>query len=189
MTWKSHSAIAAACVLPFSPALVPVAVIGSTAPDWSEWILKFFGIRIQHRGATHYVWVPLAILLLALFAMPLFGTVSAILAAFGAGYLSHWIADGFTVSGVPISGSSSYRVHFFGGRFRTGETGEYIFAFGLLALSVFFFAPAMHTITASIGHDSADPRAFNAWFVDYRDLYDKHIIDEYEAVLTRFKFF
>ena len=187
MTWKSHSAIAAAITLPFAPALVPVAVIGSTAPDWSEWILKFFGIRIQHRGVTHYVYIPLAILLVALFAMPISAVLSATLAAFGAGYLSHWVADGFTVSGVPVSGSSAYRVHFFGGRFRTGVMGEYIFAFGLLALSVFFFAPSMHALTSSLG--ASDARAFNAWFVDYRDLYDKHIIDEYEAVLTRFKFF
>ena len=59
MTWKSHIAIATAITLPFNPMAVPVAVLGSTAPDWSEWILKFFGIRVQHRGATHYLYIPL----------------------------------------------------------------------------------------------------------------------------------
>ena len=47
MTWKSHIAIATAVTLPFNPMAIPVAVLGSTAPDWSEWILKFFNIRVE----------------------------------------------------------------------------------------------------------------------------------------------
>jgi inner membrane protein len=62
MTWKSHIAIATAIALPFNPMAIPIAVIGSTAPDWSEWVLKFFGIRVQHRGATHYLYIPLLII-------------------------------------------------------------------------------------------------------------------------------
>jgi inner membrane protein len=38
MTWKSHIAIATAVTLPFNPMAIPVAALGSTAPDWSEWI-------------------------------------------------------------------------------------------------------------------------------------------------------
>ena len=59
MTWKSHIAIATAITLPFNPMLIPAAAIGSTAPDWSEWILKFFGITVEHRGFTHYVYIPI----------------------------------------------------------------------------------------------------------------------------------
>jgi len=44
MTWKSHIAIATAVTIPFNPSALGVAILGSTAPDWSEWILKFFGI-------------------------------------------------------------------------------------------------------------------------------------------------
>jgi len=62
MTWKSHMAIATAVTMPFNPMAIPVALAGSTAPDWTEWILKFFGIRVQHRGATHYLYIPLLII-------------------------------------------------------------------------------------------------------------------------------
>jgi len=48
MTWKSHIAIAIACAIPFNPALIPVASLGATAPDWSEWVLKFFGVQVQY---------------------------------------------------------------------------------------------------------------------------------------------
>ncbi|EAH8125088.1 metal-dependent hydrolase, partial [Campylobacter coli] len=52
MTWKSHLAIGTAISLPFSPFGTPLAMLGSTAPDWIEWILKFFGIHVKHRGET-----------------------------------------------------------------------------------------------------------------------------------------
>ena len=54
MTWKSHIAIATACTIPFNPALIPAATLGATAPDQSEWVLKFFGVDVQHRGVAHY---------------------------------------------------------------------------------------------------------------------------------------
>ena len=54
MTWKSHIAIATACAIPFNPALIPAAALGSTAPDWSEWVLKFFGVQVQHKEMIHY---------------------------------------------------------------------------------------------------------------------------------------
>ncbi len=188
MTWKSHSAIAAAITLPFAPALVPVAVIGSTAPDWSEWILKFFGIRIQHRGATHYVYWPILCIAISVLLYPLSPRISVCLAAFGFGYLSHWFADALTVSGVPVSGSSSYRVHFFGGRLRTGEMPEYLISFGLLAISVFIFSPTTSAISALFQNDpSGSP--FSPYRMDYAALYEKHIIDESERLATRFKFF
>ena len=183
MTWKSHSAIAAAITLPFAPALVPVAVIGSTAPDWSEWILKFFGIRIQHRGETHYVYWPILCIAISFVLYPLSPRLSVCLAAFGGGYLSHWFADALTVSGVPLSGSSSYRVHFFGGRLRTGEMAEYFISFGLLAISVFIFLPTLSLLTGSSGS------SFSPYQMDYAALYEKHIIDESERLATRFKFF
>ena len=42
---------------------VPAAVLGSTFPYWSEWVLRTLTYRkVRHRGATHYLstWLPLA---------------------------------------------------------------------------------------------------------------------------------
>ena len=44
MKWVNHIAIAAATTAVFSPALVPVAVLGSTAPDWLEWLPRIVGV-------------------------------------------------------------------------------------------------------------------------------------------------
>lgn len=177
MTWKSHMAIAAACVLPFNPALLPVAVLGATAPDWSEYILKFFSVRIQHRGATHYFIVPLAILTFSF----IFDFRNAIF-WFGIGYLSHWFADSLTISGVPLSPWDRNRVHFFGGKLRTGEMLEYIIAFSLLAMSVTVAKPLLNM--DMFNHD-----AFSVYSMDYADLNKKNIIDNKEYLESRFKFF
>ncbi len=189
MTWKSHIAIAVAITLPFAPVLAPVAAFGATAPDWSEWILRFFGRRVTHRGVTHYVYIPIAIVLFAIAIAPIFPFLSPIVAAFGVGYLSHWFADALTVSGVPVSGASSYRVHFFGGRIRTGQGVEYVIAFGLLAVSVLVFMPAISSISGAFSANTSKGMEFEAYKMDYKNLYEKHIIDESERLATRFKFF
>lgn len=55
MKWVNHLAIAGATTAVASPALVPVALLGSTAPDWLEWVLRAVGQPVKHRTVTHYV--------------------------------------------------------------------------------------------------------------------------------------
>ncbi|MDD5360436.1 MAG: hypothetical protein PHI02_09245 [Sulfurovaceae bacterium] len=63
MTWKSHIAIATACVVPFNALMLPVAVAGSVAPDLAEYVINFFTKKkIKHRGVTHYLFIPILII-------------------------------------------------------------------------------------------------------------------------------
>ena len=48
-------AIAGATTAVVAPPMVPVALLGSTAPDWLEWVFKAVGRRVKHRTVTHYV--------------------------------------------------------------------------------------------------------------------------------------
>lgn len=178
MTWKSHTAIAAACVLPFNPAALPLAVLGSTAPDWSEWVLKFFGVKVQHRGATHYIIIPLAIILISAVI-----DYRGLIFWFGIGYLTHWFADSLTIMGVPLTPWDRNRVHFFGGKLKTGEMMEYIIAFSLLAVSVTIAKPMISHLNFS------GPTAFSVFGMNYEDLNKKNIIDNQEYLERRFKFF
>lgn len=178
MTWKSHMAIASACVLPFNPAALPAAILGSTAPDWSEWILKFFGITVKHRGATHYLIIPIVFIIIS----AVFDFRSLVF-WFGIGYLSHWFADSLTISGVPLTPWDRNRIHFFGGKLRTGEMLEYIISFSMLAVSVTVAKPMLEHLSFS------EPMEFNVFSMDYSDLNDKNIIDNQEYLLNRFKFF
>ena len=184
MTWKSHIAISIAVSVPFAPLYVPFAVLGSTAPDWSEWILKFFGIRVKHRGATHYLYIPIVIIVIGamLDIKPLIW--------FGVGYLSHWFADSLTISGVPLSQWDSHRIHFFGGKIRTGEFKEYVLAFGMLIVSltisqsnIMRFNPFEDTNT-SYKYDN-----FNPYWTPYAELYKDKIIDEKTYKDNKFKLF
>jgi len=183
MTWKSHAAIATAVTLPFNPALLPVAVAGSTAPDWLEWVGNFFGAHIEHRKQTHYLIIPIALI-----AISFVFDYRDILFWFGIGYLTHWFADSVTISGVPISPWDKRKIHFFGGAIRTGEPIEYVYSFGLLALSIFVFKPAVLHIT-QLGDKQEQAIEFNPYNMQYRDLFEKKIIDEKEMVERRFKFF
>jgi inner membrane protein len=103
--------------MPVGPFLcISAAILGSLLPDidaedsqiryemgevglaFSNWLQSF---GVQHRGLTHYGLTTLAVI-----------TVSALLAwwlgyldvglAFGLGYLSHVLADGLTLAGVPL---------------------------------------------------------------------------------------
>jgi inner membrane protein len=179
MTWKSHIAIATAVCLPFNPAMLPISIIGSTAPDWSEWILKFFGIKVQHRGATHYLLVPLAFI-----AFSFIFDFRSMIFWFGIGYFTHWFADSLTISGVPLTPYDNSRIHFFGGKLRTGEMLEYIIAFSLLAVSVTIAKPVLNNFIDFEGESS-----FSVFSMDYEDLNKKGIIDNQEYLEKRFKFF
>lgn len=176
MTWKSHIAIATALTLPFNPAAIPAAALGATAPDWLEWVLKFFGHEFPHRGATHYLIWPLAIIA-ASFIIDWHGLVFW----FGVGYLSHWLADALTIAGVPISPKDKHKVHLLGGKLRTGDTAEYVLSFGLLAASAMISGDVLTYLDG--GHH------FNKYHMDYDYLEEVGIIDHKEAVETRFKLF
>jgi inner membrane protein len=176
MTWKSHIAIATAVTLPFGMPYLPFSVAGSTAPDWSEWILKFFGVRVKHRGATHYLYVPLIIIAFGI------GIDNAFVLWFGIGYLTHWIADSMTVSGVPISQFDKHKIHFFGGKMRTGDPLEYVIAFGLLAVSVVFVKP-------TIDYINPNEHKFNPYYINWRKLHDDKIIDNKTMREHRFDLF
>jgi len=178
MTWKSHIAISTAITLPFAPAAIPVAAIGATAPDWLEWVAKFFGVRVEHRKETHYLIVPLAII-----AFSFVLDFKNLIFWFGIGYLSHWFADSLTRSGVPISPWDNNRIYFFGGKLVTGEVGEYIVAFSILAFSVLIFRSNI------LLFDNKNQYKFNAYFINYKQLYEEKIIDEKEYKENRFKLF
>jgi inner membrane protein len=183
MTWKSHIAIATAITIPFNPQQLPFAILGSTAPDWIEYILKFFGIHVEHRGVTHYLYIPLIFILLGIF--------HDIFYWFGIGYFTHWFADSLTKSGVPISQFDTHRIHFFGGKITTGEPLEYIIAFGLLAISVTFVKPNMDLLKDLTikKEETKEIIKYNPYYNDYRELYKKEIIDPKTMKENRFKLF
>jgi len=175
MTWKSHTAIAAAITLPFNPALIPAAALGATAPDWLEWIVKFFGIRVEHRKETHYLIIPIIIIIISFFM-----DFRGIIFWFGIGYLTHWVADSLTITGVPIAPYARYRIHLLGGKIRTGDITEYIISFSLLLLSFIMFKPNIATANNNI---------FNPYNMNYKELNKKKIIDNKTMLENRFKLF
>ena len=178
MTWKSHIAIATAVTLPFNPALIPATSLGATAPDWSEYILNFFGIDVEHRGFTHYLYIPILII-----GLSFLFDFRNIIFWFGVGYLTHWVADALTPSGVPISQFDNHRIHFFGGKIKTGSLMEYILAFGFLFFVVSLVKPIDMLKTKDFDN------YFNAYFIDYKELYDNKIIDEKTYKEHRFDLF
>lgn len=162
----NHIAIAAATTAVFNPLLVPVAVLGSTAPDWLEWIPLLVGKKaIRHRTTTHYLlgWI---------FLMAFAGLVvdfHGILFAFAWGGLSHVLCDALTASGVPMGWWSDRRFHIFGGRLKTGLTGEYWVSGGIIVVCVvFMFATRSYT------------NGFKPFFYDYAGMYHDGTIDAKE---------
>ena len=175
MKWINHIAIAGATTAFIKPELVPIAILGSTAPDWLEWIIRGFGGHVRHRTITHYVMAWVMGLVFALGLWDFHG----VLAAFMWGGLSHVLADSLTVMGVPFSPYSDRRFHLFGGRLRTGSTGEYFIAWGLvlvcLMLSVVF-----------------KPHGGVGWypfFFDWAGLYQDGVVDAKEWKDNRLRFF
>jgi inner membrane protein len=191
MTWLSHSSIATAIALPLSPAHIPVIVLGSTAPDWIEYVLNALGLNVEHRKETHYV-----VLWLFLICLSFFIDFNSMLFWFAIGGLSHVLEDSLTVSGVPFSPYSTHRFHLFGGalsessfyRFRTGSMVEYIIAFSILGASVFLVNPFSNFIQ-NYNKSEEQKSKFNAYYMDYKKLYEEGVIDEKEYKELRFKMF
>ncbi len=93
MKWVNHIAIAGSVTAVWRPELVPLAVLGSTAPDWLEWLCKATGRHVRHRTVTHYLSAWLFGLLFGLWVWDW----HHVIAAFCAGGLSHVIADALTI--------------------------------------------------------------------------------------------
>ena len=178
MKWINHSIIAGATTAIINPFLVPIAIIGSTAPDWIETIAnKVFGARWQHRQETHYliVWLSLALF------FALVWDFKGILTAFCYGGLTHILADSLTVAGVPFAPNSNNRFHLFGGRLRTGDSQEYIVSFTVLIISFI--------LIYLMGGFESDSSHFVPFFYDWQQYYQDGIIDASEYKANRFRIF
>lgn len=176
MKWFNHIAIAASTTAVFSAPLVPVAVLGATAPDWLERLHHLTtGLRLRHRGPTHYMimWI------LGLFAALTLYDFHGILAAFFYGGLTHVVADALTVTGVPFSPMSDRRFHLFGGRIRTGNPGEYLVSGAIVVVCALVVIAMRHY---------ADT-AYAPFFFDYPEYYNRGLIDASEWKANRFRFF
>ena len=172
MKWINHIAIAGSTTAIIAPTLVPVAIAGCTAPDWLEWLYKFVtGNKIRHRGATHYLsaWVLGLVFCLTLYDFHHIG------AAFFYGGLTHIMADSFTVMGVPLSPWSDTRFHLFGGRLRTGESGEYLISWGIVGVCIL------------VGSFFSSYGGWYPFFYDWAGYYESGVIDASEWKANRFR--
>ena len=162
MTWLTHTIFAGttAHVLGLDPY---IAMLGSTAPDWTE---DLFGIN-EHRGITHYliIWFPALAITFLLFLAHTPLSLEILSFTYGAG--THLFLDSLTPSGVPIKGKTRIRV---GGLIKTGKLSEWIF----LGLLVLFSAPLLK-LDAKLG------------YTKYKDLYDRGVIDLKEYNERKFK--
>lgn len=95
---------------------------------------KIISSVTSHRGVLHAIWIPVIALAVALMPINnLFIFVKASLFGLAIGYLSHLIADMFTLVGVaPLAPLAKFRVR---GPFKTGGWAETIIA----AIVVMFF--------------------------------------------------
>lgn len=149
-------------------------MLGSTAPDWIEWIPPLFGKRSpKHRTVTHYVIYWLFGLLFGLFVWDFHHVITA----FAAGGLSHVVCDALTVQGVPLGWWSDRRFHLFGGRLRTGQPGEYWVTGGVvIAACLLMYATR-----------SLEGGQYSPFFWDWPDYYKKGLISGYEWKENRFR--
>lgn len=174
MKWFNHILIATAPTAVVAPKLIPLAILGATAPDWMEWISRAMGKPLGHRGPTHWL---LAWVVAMIFAALLPDPVKSLAMAFAWGGLSHVLADAFTVSGVPFSPMSERRFHLAGGRLRTGGTGEHWIAWGVVAVC-WVLAGQLST-----------PGGYIPFFPDWAKRYEDGTATAKEWRDNRFRFF
>lgn len=173
MKWVNHLLVAGATTATVSPVLVPLALLGSTAPDWMESVAKLAGRKLPHRGPTH--WVAAWILGLCFFLFS--WDVRGIGAAFAWGGLSHVLLDALTVAGVPFSPLSDRRFHIAGGRFRTGAPGEYI------------FSAAVVMVCWLVAGQFGAGAGYIPFFPDWAEWHEQGLITPLEWKTNRFRFF
>ena len=172
MKWINHMAIAGATTAVVAPPLVPIALLGSTAPDWLEWVAATLGKKVKHRTVTHYVagWA------LGVLAFGLLWDFHHMGLAFFYGGLTHVLTDALTVTGVPFAPNSDRRFHLFGGRLRTGGAGEYGIAWGIVLVCV---------VAGTLLHSAL---GWYPFFYDWAGLYESGVIDGSEWKANRFRF-
>lgn len=177
MRWGAHIAIGIGIGAAIEPLAIPAAVIGATAPDWIEYILRAVGRPVRHRTVTHVCAYWLA--LIAVFWLAGVGGVEWGGRAFGfaLGGASHVFADACTVSGVPFWPWSTRRFHLFGGRLRTGQPAEIMIAAAVLAGGI-----GLGVLLHSGGGGGYLP-----FFPDYADKYTRGVIDASEWRAHRFR--
>jgi inner membrane protein len=172
MKWINHIVIGGSIAAAINPSLVPVAIAGSTAPDWLEWVLESIGKKVGHRTVTHYVSGWVVGMTFGLFIWDFHD----IIFWFAIGGLTHVIADSLTVMGVPIGYWSDRRFHLFGGRLRTGQSGEYFISAGVVLFAVI------------VGWGSGTFKdGFTPFFFRWDQLYQEGVIDAYEWKSNRFR--
>ena len=175
MKWVNHVLIAGAVTAVYDVRLVPPTILGATAPDWMEWVLKAVGRPVKHRTATHYLSIWVICWLAAMLLFPA-GFAQVMIAAFCWGGVTHILTDAMTVTGVPLSPYSDRRFHLFGGRFRTGEPVEY----GISAA----------VVCVCIGINGLVPSGdFAPFFYDWAGHYEAGELDASEWRANRFRFF
>lgn len=181
MKWQNHIIIGASFGAVINPLVIPVAVLGATAPDWMEYILKICGHRVKHRTVTHVVLYWLAAI--AFFSLVI--DYRHIGLGFAIGGFSHVIADSFTIAGVPFSPTSDARFHLFGGKLRTGNAGEYVVAgiIALLCVGWVYYSP-----TSFKNSPTAETSGFLPFFYDWHKEYESGIVDGAEWKENRLKF-
>lgn len=171
MQWFNHILIAGATTAVLDPTLIPVAILGATAPDWLEQGAKQFNYPLIHRGPTHYFSIWLSMWVAMIYLDP-----SGLLSAFFYGGFSHVLLDAMTITGVPFSPLSDRRFHLFGGRFRTGDSTEYLISFSIVLISFAII------LTDQSQH-------WSPYFMHWGQLYQAGIIDAEEWRQNRFHFF
>ena len=174
MKWVSHIAISGAVTFAFNPLLVPVGILGGTAPDWLEILASKAGYPVKHRTVTHYLSYWVALSGFGAFVWDFQGVIFW----FGVGGLTHVLADSLTVSGIPLGLWSDRRFHLFGGRIRTGRPGE-VFA----TLSVVGIFGGLGVLNQNFAG------GFLPFFYDWPGLYHNGLIDGYEWKQNRFRWF
>ena len=53
MRWFNHVAVAGSISAVIDPGMVPLAMLGSTAPDWMEWVGTTASRKVKHRTITY----------------------------------------------------------------------------------------------------------------------------------------
>lgn len=178
--WKNHVIIGASFGAVINPLCIPTAILGATAPDWIEWIIKPF-YPVQHRTITHIVvyWIALIMFFYFVWDWRHLGL------GFAVGGFSHVIGDAFTIAGVPFHPWSSERFHLFGGKLRTGNGGETIVT-GIIAVCCVSFV--MYS-PVKIGTNAMNESGFIPFFYDWKGEYEAGLIDGREWKDNRLKFF
>lgn len=174
MRWFNHVAVAGSVAAVIDPGMVPLAMLGATAPDWLEWVSgAVLRRKIKHRTVTHVLttWLTAALFFGLVWDYRSWGL------AFALGGLCHWLQDSLTVTGVPVTWWSDRRTTLLGGRMRTGGIGEYILSAAVVA------------VCAGLIFMRGPESGFLPFFRNWPELYRAGLVDGAEWRAHRFEWF